>query len=113
LDLVTCVAHGAPKPNVCLCCEELEAPLTSEKSADVFVEGHGVVRLGDKMAPHMKNFKRSTEDPLCTTHEPPCNTASPNVFANGQPVARLGDTYFETNNHIISSITQSTVFANG
>ena len=109
-DLVTCIAHGAPGEN-CACCKPL-VTTTNEKSPNVFVEGVGVVRLQDKMTAHMRNYTINPGD-NCVPHSPPCNTASPNVFANSQPVARLGDTYFETNNHIISTITQSAVFANG
>ena len=109
-DLVTCIAHGAPVPNVCACCGPLTTT-TSEKSPNVFVAGVGVVRLQDKMTAHARNY--GPPGTTCNPHAPPCNTASPNVFANSQPVARLGDTYFEVNNHVISTITQSTVFANG
>jgi uncharacterized Zn-binding protein involved in type VI secretion len=112
-DEVACVAHGAPEPNVCPCCKELKAPLTNECSTDVFVEGFGAVRLGDLMLPHPKNYKLSPEDPLCTPHEPPCNSGSPDVYVNGEPVARELDTYFLVNDHIIQQPTQSTVFANG
>jgi len=108
-DQVTCVSHGAPGEN-CGCCKTL-VTTTNEKSPNVFVEGVGVVRLQDKMTAHMRNY--GPPGTTCNPHSPPCNTASPNVFANGEPVARLGDTYFEVNNHAISTITQSTVFANG
>ena len=112
-DQVTCVGHGAPRgePSPCKCCETL-ITTTNEKSPNVFVAGVGVVRLQDRMTAHMRDYTINPGD-NCVPHSPPCNTASPNVFANGEPVARLGDTYFDRNNHIISIITQSTVFANG
>jgi uncharacterized Zn-binding protein involved in type VI secretion len=71
-------------------------------SDDVFVVGVGAHRFGDTNTPH--------------THCPPVfsttiNSASPNVFVNGRPVARQGDSY--TCGAFIQSVTQSTVYANG
>jgi hypothetical protein len=116
-DTVECVLHGKGVPNGCGCCATL-VTTTDECSGDVFVEGVGAVRatgangaMGDKMTAHMRNY--GPPGTVCNSHTPPCNAGSPNVFVNSQPVARLNDTYFEVNNHIINSVAQSTVFANG
>ena len=75
---------------------------TDTGSGNVFVVGHGIHREGDLNEPH--------------THCPPVYgtevvSFSPNVFANGKGVARLGDTY--SCSAKIKSVAQSTVFANG
>ena len=113
-DLVTCVEHGAEDPDIpCPCCGEL-VTTTNACSPDVFVEGVGVVRLTDVMTAHKRNYPELPDlSDLCLLHSPPCNSASPNVFANGLPVARKTDTYWDVNNHIISTVTQQSVFANG
>lgn len=58
---------------------------TDKGSDDVFAEGTGVVRVGDAVQVH--------NVPGCTPHAPPLAVGSGTVFANGQPVGRLGDTY--------------------
>ena len=106
-DLVTCHDHGDPigtDP-----CGKTKIVTTKECSPNVFVVGIGVVRDGDKMLAH----KRHYDIPLCADHEPPCVTFSPNVHANTKKIARLNDTYVLENDHTITTVTQSTVFANG
>lgn len=77
---------------------------TAEGSATVFVNGIGVVRQGDKMKKH--------RGPDCEDHEPVLTTYSPNVYADGKLIGRLGDHYDSENpDHVI--ITGSpNVFAN-
>lgn len=58
---------------------------TDEGSSDVFVNGIGVVRAGDKMIPHMA--------PGYSVHAPSLSTYSNTVFANGKGIGRLGDTF--------------------
>lgn len=76
---------------------------TDEGSADVFVEGVGVVRQDDKEQAHTI--------PGCSTHQTGLASFSPNVFANGKPIGRLNDTY--GCGAKIVAVTQGTVFANG
>lgn len=71
-------------------------------SSDVFIAGVGCHRKDDTNTPH--------------THCPPVysttvSTFSPNVYANGRNVARLGDSY--TCGAFIQDVTQNSVFANG
>ena len=81
------------------------------KSSNVFVVGVGVSRLDDDVTPH----PFPAADPPCALHTPVCVAASPNVFANGLPVARMDDTYDAGDGelHPVTTVTQSTVFANG
>ena len=62
---------------------------TDECSSDVFVNGIGVVRQGDKVKPHNKGG--------CTTDESVITDGSSTVFVNGKAVARLGDHYTSDN----------------
>ena len=110
-DLVTSPT-GAPTPDA-PCPAEMPVPIIGQ-SVNVIVEGFGVSRLGDAVAPHPFPL---AEEP-CSDHIPVCVTASPDVFADGLPVARMGDTYVaveeeDTEVHPVEVITQSTVFANG
>ena len=75
-------------------------------SKNVFVEGVGVVRIGDIMNPH------PTPALVCKPHAPPLVTSSPNVFANGLLIGRVGDAYDGPGTHIITAVAQSTVTAN-
>ena len=61
---------------------------TDAGSSDVFAEGVGVVRVGDKVQIH--------NIPGCTPHAPPLAVGSGSVFANGKPIGRKGDTYAGT-----------------
>ena len=65
---------------------------TDECSSKVFIGGHGVVREGDKIAPHNKKN--------CIPDESVVTTYSSKVFVEGKAVARIGDKY--GNNIIIS-----------
>ena len=110
-DLVTCDSHGTGDASVpCGCCGTL-ITTTDICSPNVFVARTGAVRLKDTMTAHPRNY--GTPTTLCNTHLPPCNAGSPNVFVNTEPVARMDDTYYLRNNHIITTVTQGTVFANG
>tara|TARA_B100000508_G_scaffold140164_1_gene140377 strand:- start:1771 stop:2085 length:315 start_codon:yes stop_codon:yes gene_type:complete len=76
--------------------------LTDTGSSDVFIVGHGCHREDDLNEPH--------------THCPPVygtavNSFSPDVYANGKRVARLGDTYTCTAE--VKAVQQNTVYANG
>jgi len=74
---------------------------TDAGSSDVFINGVGVVRDGDAMVSHPQ--------PGCTPHAPTLDTFSPNVYADGKKIGRLGDAY---SGHTITS-GSSNVFANG
>lgn len=87
-------------------CKVPSTQTSDESSANVFVEGVGVVRLGDTMNPH------STPTQNCAPHTPPLDSASPNVFANGIAIGRVGDTYAGPGTHVITDVGQSTVTAN-
>ena len=76
---------------------------TLDGSPDVFAEGVGVVRSGDNEEAHTI--------PGCSTHQTGLATFSPNVYANGKQIGRKDDTY--GCGAQITSVTQSTVFANG
>lgn len=79
-------------------------------SFDVFVEGVGVSRLTDTVQAHPYPLAPVP----CEPHVPVCVVASADVFANGLPVARLGDKYEQGGEaHLVTTVTQSTVFANG
>jgi uncharacterized Zn-binding protein involved in type VI secretion len=64
-----CTGHGksGPRPNI-------------SASGDVHINGKGVHRVGDLWGPH-KGHPFSTQA-----------TGSPNVYANGYAIARVGDT---------------------
>lgn len=51
-------------------------------SSDVFVNGKGVARIGDSLAPHT-NGK--------STHGAVIAKGASNVYVNGRPCARIGD----------------------
>ena len=75
---------------------------TNELSHNVFVNGTGVVRKGDKMTSH--------PNVGCAAHSPKLTTHSSNVFANGKEIGDLGDQY--ACGGVISSASTN-VFANG
>ena len=58
---------------------------TGECSSDVFVNGTGVVRQGDKVFPHNKSG--------CTTDESVVTDGSSTVFVNGKEIDRNSE-YF-------------------
>ena len=74
------------------------APLvtsTNECSSNVFVNGTGVVRNGDKVTVHNKSG--------CTPESPGLGTCSSTVFANGKNLGRKGDNYPGDGTNIITS----------
>lgn len=77
------------------CCAYHSTQYTEECSDNVFINGIGVVRLGDNMRTH--NYP----GPCCDPHNPPLDTSSATVFVNGRAVGRIGDAY--GGNHIIIS----------
>ena len=93
--------HGATGGNNCNASKTNTA--TNEGSSDVFVNGTGVVRKGDKVKAHNNGVS-------CATHETPLSTYSPNVFANNKEIGRKNDTY-SCGAKITSASTN--VFANG
>lgn len=74
---------------------------TGECSSKVFVGNIGVVRQGDKVAPHPKKG--------CDTDTSGLSSYSSKVFVEGKPIARIGDRYGD--NIIISG--SSKAFAGG
>ena len=87
-------------------CSNASVQTSNLCSPNVFVEGVGVVRIGDIMNPH----KTPTDE--CNNHSPALNSASPNVFANTIAVGRISDTYAGPGTHVITDVAQSTVTAN-
>lgn len=73
---------------------------TGEGSPNVFINGFGVVRQDDKVAPHPRAG--------CSTDESVLTTFSSTVRANGKWIGRIGDEY-TSDNVIISGSTN--VFA--
>jgi uncharacterized Zn-binding protein involved in type VI secretion len=74
---------------------------TDQCSPNVFTNGIGSVRQGDRVAPHPR-LGCSTDTSVLTTH-------SPNVFVNGKGFGRLGDQYTPDNTITSGS---SNVFVN-
>lgn len=70
-----------------VCCVNPTVHSTDKGSDNVIVNGHGVVREGDTMIPHL------TSDGCCGIHAPPLTTYSSTVFINGKRVGRKGDEY--------------------
>ncbi len=91
LDNITC--DLAPKKTA-----------TQMGSSTVFVNGTGVVRLGDNVAVH------TFAGVGCPTHAPGLVSGSPNVFVEGKALGRKNDTYGCTAKIISGS---SNVYANG
>jgi uncharacterized Zn-binding protein involved in type VI secretion len=78
-----------------ICCVDASIQATEVGSTNVFVNGIGVVRLGDVMKTHQY------PGPCCNDHAPPLTTSSSTVFVNGKGIGRKGDAY--GGDHIISS----------
>jgi len=91
--------HGTRKG-----CNSSDTTRSKGKSPNVFVEGVGVVREGDKVEVHNK--------PGCGPHAPKCDTYSPDVFANTKGIACVGDTYAGPGTHVITKVGQSSTYAN-
>lgn len=64
------------------------APVTDEGSSDVFVNGKGVVRLGDLQ--HIHNIQAGNS---CVPHVLALSSSSSTVFVNGKGAGRKGDVY--------------------
>jgi uncharacterized Zn-binding protein involved in type VI secretion len=62
--------------------------VTAAGSGDVFVNSIGVVRLGDNNQTHRVGGRRCS-----VQHSVGLSSASPNVFANGKAIGRIGDGY--------------------
>lgn len=80
------VSVGDKDPDDGIACDA--APTTTATngcSPDVFVNGTGVVREGDAVAPHTV--------PGCSSHSPPLNNTGSTVITNGKTSGRKGDTY--------------------
>jgi uncharacterized Zn-binding protein involved in type VI secretion len=80
-------------------------PMTSatlECSSNVFINGKGVVREGDKMQSHNKSG--------CLPEQPALSSFSSKVKVNGKGVGRVGDNYAGDGSNIIQP-GQSTVNA--
>lgn len=75
---------------------------TDECSSNVFINGIGAVRIGDKVALHNK--------PGCVPDESTLTVGSSTVFINGKGAGRLGDEY--TDDNTITSGSE-TVFIGG
>jgi len=95
-DTVDCVDGTPGTPcDVGVRCDAPSIQATAAGSSDVFVEGIGVVRIGDAMLAH-------PYVPCgCPSHAPPLTVASAYVYANGIRIGRIGDLY--TGGHVISS----------
>lgn len=91
----------ASKTGTGMNCASPMTTATNECSPNVFTNGIGSVRKGDKVAPHPR-VGCSTDTSGLTTH-------SPNVFVNGRGFGRLGDQY--TSDNTITSGSQN-VFVN-
>ena len=74
---------------------------TDQCSSKVFVGNYGVVRKGDRIAPHSKSG--------CVPDTSVLTSFSSKVFVEGEPVGRIGDSYGD--NKIISG--SSKVFVGG
>lgn len=60
-------------------------PKRQRGSGDVFVNGRGVSRQGDKNTPHKKPGKK------CPIHSAAIARGSSTVFVNGKGIGRVGD----------------------
>jgi uncharacterized Zn-binding protein involved in type VI secretion len=74
----------------------------------VFANGSAVLRPGDRLLPHTI-LSQCGKNPCCIIHPAAVNRGSPNVFAQGIPVARRGDS--ADKGFMIGA--SSNVFANG
>lgn len=77
---------------------------TNQGSSTVFADGIGVVREGDQMIQH--------QGPNCDPHAPVLTTYSPNVYADGLRVGRLGDHYNSENSDHVLVTGSPNVWAN-
>ena len=99
------VAIGDLNPLDTITCDQFETTTaTAAGSSTVFINGTGVVRVGDAVAVH------TFAGVGCPTHSPGLSVGSPNVFVEGQAMGRKDDTY-GCGAQITSG--SSNVFANG
>ena len=107
-DPVNVPTHGNPCP-LCFCLSP-SMITTDTCSPNVFVNqgdgGDGIVRKGDLHVSH--------SSPRCPPHQTPLDVHSPNVYANGREVGRIGDIYDNEsgNSHFIIGGSPD-VYANG
>ena len=99
------VARGDTKDTVNTLHGCTSSTTTDKCSDNVFVNGTGIHRVTDTATTHTY-----PPNPPCPTHTPPLESGSPDVYANGLQVGRVGDPY--TGCGVISS-GSSNVFANG
>ena len=64
-------------------------PTALTGSADVFIEGKGAHRQEDSNSSHPAVPEASG----CTPHITQLASGSPDIFVNGKPLARVGDSY--------------------
>lgn len=62
----------------------------STGSSDVIINGLQAFRVGDKDTPH--GIPRGSP-PSCVPHVTPLDRGSNNVFVNGKPLGRVGDSF--------------------
>lgn len=67
----------------------------SEGSTNVFVNGKGAVRVGDKNTHNEEEIIETDEGPVivCVPHTVTIGSGSGSVFVNGKAIARRGDTF--------------------
>lgn len=91
------LARGSGQDTI-LCGHGCDATtVTEECSSDVFVNGYGIVRQGDKCKVHTYPV-----GPICVPHQPAVNSDySSTVFINGLPAALVGTKHVENGDHSI------------
>ena len=62
----------------------------SATASSVFINGRRVLRPGDRLLPHTI-LVCTADECYCTGHPAKVNRGSRQVFAEGKPVARIGD----------------------
>jgi len=98
------VARGSARDSVITLHECTRITTTRDFSPNVIVNNIGVHRHKDY------NTHHTYPCGVCCTHSRPIESASPNVFANGWGVARVGDPYQGCGKVLTGS---ANVFANG
>ena len=92
VDVVASLTGSGP-----IICQESSITATYGCSSNVFVNGIGVVRIGDEVAAHISLG--------CGIDASALTTSSGTVFANGKGVARIGDQYTPDNTITTGSAT--------
>jgi uncharacterized Zn-binding protein involved in type VI secretion len=85
LDVDGSTGHDGFKPR----------PSATSGSADVFINGHGAVRVSDTWPNHVNPKQPSS--PHVNPHNGVQGTGSGTVFVNGLALARIGDTINDEN----------------